>query len=71
MALDIGRKLPTEPTAFIDEINIACTRPGMNDFRPARSCDVEAGKLPIKTIRLFWCEHRVTQFVSGGESFGS
>jgi hypothetical protein len=27
--------------------------------------------LSIETIRLFWCEHRVTQFLSRGESFGS
>jgi hypothetical protein len=33
--------------------------------------DLEAGKLPIETIRLFRCEHRLTQFANRRKSFGS
>ena len=57
MALEIGRKLSAaEPTAFIDEIKHRMYAPWNEKFSAPRSCDLEAGKLPIETIRLFWCE---------------
>ena len=54
MVLEIGRKLSTaEPTAFIDEIKHRMYAPWNEKFSAARSCDLEAGKLPIETIRVF------------------
>jgi hypothetical protein len=71
MPFHICRKLSaTEPAAFIHEINIACTRPGMNNFG-ARSCDLEAGKLPIETIRLFRREPSGNAVRKASREFGS
>jgi len=48
------RKLSREPTACIDEIKHRMCAPWKEQFSAARSCDLEAAKLPIEIIRLFW-----------------